>query len=183
MAATPADPRVTNFTPFSQQNGYGYVMMNIPATGTNGEGLVKSKLFYQLYSDVEGTVAPIVFAPSLYMMLTEELSQVPYSFTDGYDFSEYQGQKIIYLNDPAIDTYNKIGVKSIYTGGGESHETQVQWYTIKAYAGIDALNAEQVSESFIDLQGRKAGETTKGLLIRQTRQADGTVKNQKVVRR
>ena len=49
--------------------------------------------------------------------------------------------------------------------------------------GIDALNAEQVSESFIDLQGRKAGETTKGLLIRQTRQADGTVKNQKVVRR
>ena len=183
VAATPADPRVTNFTPFSQQNGYGYVMMNIPATGTNGEGLVKSKLFYQLYSDVEGTVAPIVFAPSLYMMLTEELSQVPYSFTDGYDFSEYQGQKIIYLNDPAIDTYNKIGVKSIYTGGGESHETQVQWYTIKNYVGIDALNAEQVSESFIDLQGRKAGETTKGLLIRQTRQADGTVKNQKVVRR
>jgi hypothetical protein len=183
VAATPDDPRIVMFNPFDPTERYGSVLMNIPVTGTNGESLAKDKLFYQLYADVEGTVSPIVFQPELYKNLTEELTVVPFTFSDGYHFSVYQGYKIIYLTDPAIDTYNKIGIKSIYTGAGETHETAIQWYDIKEYTGIATLNATEAPATYVDLKGRKASDKTKGLLIRQTRQADGSLRNAKVVRR
>lgn len=125
-AATPANPSITALT----NGNYGYyITFNVPNVDTNGDGLVASKLSYIIYTDIEHTVSPLTFTPETHSMLTENMTEIPFGFTEDYDI--YSSQ--IYLNDLYSEDWNKIGIKSIYRGGGEEHETEIQWYTIKAY--------------------------------------------------
>ena len=133
QAATPANPSVTNL----KNGNYGYyITFNVPNVDTEGNGLVSSKLFYEIYTDIEHDVQPLTFTPETHVQLTEDMTIIPFGFTEGYDFYA----NTIYLNDLYSDAWNKIGIKSIYTGGGETHETEIQWYTIKNYAdfAVDA---------------------------------------------
>lgn len=153
VAATPANPEITELK-YSSSYGY-YIYFNVPAVDTEGNGLLTSKLSYQLFADVEKEVSPLTFTPATHSKLTEEMSIFPYGFTEGYDI--YAGQ--FYLNDVYSDTWNKIGIKSIYTGGGETHETEIQWYTIKNYA-IDDLTAEiTAAEALVADETYKTGQT------------------------
>ena len=155
------------------------VIFNVPLVDVDGNPLVADKLSFQFFTDVEGTVSPLTFKTAEYSKLTEDMSIIPYGFTEDYDF--YDGQ--IYLNMDYSD-WNRIGIKSIYEGGGETNETEIQWLVIKEYTtGIEALdNAQSTTDGeLFDLQGRRAVKSAKGLLIKQTRQADGTVKAAKMV--
>lgn len=136
-AATPADPSIT-----ALKNGnYGYyITFNIPLVDTDGNNLLASKLSYEIFTDVEKEVSPLTFTPATHSRLTENMTVIPYGFTENYDFYDNQ----IYLNDLYSADWNKIGIKSIYTGGDETHETEIQWYTIKAYAGEEDPQEEDV---------------------------------------
>ncbi|MBQ9645910.1 MAG: hypothetical protein IJV24_06105 [Prevotella sp.] len=128
-AAVPANPAIT-----ALNNGdYGYyILFNVPTVDVDGNGLVSEKLSYVIYTDVEQDVNPLTFTPATHEYLTEDLTEIPFGFTENYDF--YNGQ--IYLNDLYSRTWNKIGIKSIYRGGGEVNETEIQWYDIKDYAVV-----------------------------------------------
>lgn len=138
VAATPADPSITGL----RNTNYGYVVLfNVPTVDTEGNGMVSSKLSYQFFTDVEHTVTPLTFTSATHSKLSEDMTIIPYGFTEDYDF--YDGQ--IYLNELYSEDWNKIGIKSIYTGGGETHETEIQWLTLKKYAeeiALDNLNSE-----------------------------------------
>ena len=133
-AAMPANPSITAM---KNSSAYGwYIYFTVPTVDTEGNGLVTSKLSYQLFSDVEQVVTPLTFTPETHSRLTEEMSIFPYGFTEGVDI--YTDQ--FYLNDVYSADWNKIGIKSIYTGGGETNETEIQWYTIKKYALDEAYD-------------------------------------------
>ena len=143
-AATPADPAISSV----EDSNYGYrILFNVPTVDTEGNGMVTSKLYYQLYIDVEKEVSPLTFTSATHTKLTEDLTVIPYGFTENYDFYDDQ----IYLNDLYSESWNKVGIKSIYTGGGESHETEIQWYTIKDYTkqtfDFNAMTDEPCSSS------------------------------------
>lgn len=126
-AAIPANPSITGLT---ESESYGwYISYNVPNVDTNGDALSASKLYYQFYVDVEHEVSPLTFTVANHNRLEEDLTVIPFGFTENYDF--YSDQ--IYLNDDYSADWNKIGIKSIYEGGGESHETEIQWFTIKEY--------------------------------------------------
>ena len=126
-AAMPANPTITDLT----NSSYGYVLQfNIPLTDVNGDALLASKLSYIIYSDIEGEIAPMTFTPETHTRLTESMTEIPYGFTENYDFYDTQ----IYLNDLYSKDWNKIGIKSIYKGGDETNETEIQWFDIKPYA-------------------------------------------------
>ena len=129
-AATPANPAITALT--DSQYGY-YIVFNVPNVDTDGDGLVASKLFYEIYTDTEHDVQPLTFTSATHSKLTEDLTIIPFGFTEGYDFYDTQ----IYLNDLYSADWNKIGIKSIYTGGGETNETEIQWFDIKDYSSTD----------------------------------------------
>lgn len=184
VAATPAAPEISQYVPYEErQDGtYGLVMLNIPTLSATGEPLLTSKLSYQLYFS-EG--APYVFQPSRYPNLTEEMTLIPYNFGDGRDI--FMAGSAVFFYDDVKDA-EKVGVQSVYTGGNETHESEITWFDINAYraAGIDATKsskAQPVSESFTDLQGRPIGAATKGLLLKTVRLSDGTLKTVKVVRK
>lgn len=136
-AATPANPAITALT-----NGtYGwYITFNVPLVDVDGNPMVASKLSYEIFTDVQEEIAPLTFTPATHTKLTEDMTVIPYGFTDNYDFSTTQ----IYLNELYSSTWNKIGIKSIYTGGGETHETEIQWYTIKPYGEETATTGANV---------------------------------------
>ena len=129
-AAMPADPAIT-----ALKNGdYGwYITFNVPNVDVDGNGMAASKLSYMIYTDTEREVSPLTFTPETHTYLTEEMTEIPYGFTEDYDF--YNGT--IYLNDLYSKDWNKIGIKSIYRGGGEVNETEIQWFDIKDYSVVE----------------------------------------------
>ena len=126
-AAMPANPAINSLV----NTDYGYaITFSVPNVDADGNGLISSKLTYVIYTDVEHDVQPLTFTPTTHTRLTESMTEIPFGFTEGYDFYSTQ----IYLNELYSADWNKIGIKSIYRGGGEVNETEIQWYTVKPYA-------------------------------------------------
>ena len=128
QAATPAAPAITALT----NSDYGwYITFNVPNVDVDGNGMMTSKLSYIIYTDTDGEIAPLTFTPETHEYLTEEMTEIPYGFTENYDFYDTS----IYLNDLYSADWNNIGIQSIYRGGGEENATEIQWYHIKDYSG------------------------------------------------
>ena len=177
--ATPATPTITDFT----EDDYGhYVLMNIPAKDVDGNDIFAALLSYQLLIDSNGEQSVYEFTTDYYEFLEENMTVVPYNFTDYYDI-DVAGKQVYIYGD--IDEWNAIGVKSIYTVGDKSRETresEIFWYQLKPTA-ISEVNTNNVVETnYYDLQGRKVDANATGLLIKQMRMQDGTTHAVKVMR-
>jgi len=125
-AATPATPEIKNVT----TDVYGwYISFVISPMDTEENVMMPTKLSYQVFTDVEHQVSPLVFTPETHIKLVEEMSVVPYRFKDGFDFYDTK----VYLNTLYSEDWNKIGIQSIYSGGGEEHKSEICWFTLKDY--------------------------------------------------
>lgn len=120
VAATPATPTITGI----EGTSFGDVVtFQVPIVDVNDNGMVVSKLSYQFFVDDEST--PLEFTTEYFTKLTENMTVIPYGFTDKYDFySDY-----IYLNMPH-STWKKLGIQSIYTGGGVTNKSEIFWFTM-----------------------------------------------------
>ena len=125
-AAMPANPTITEL----ENSAYGYIVgFDIPTVDTEGNGLLSDKLAYMIYTDIEGEIAPLTFTPATHTRLTEDMTEIPYGFTEAYDFYP----TYIYLNELYSADWNNIGIQSIYYGGDETNATEIQWFHIKDY--------------------------------------------------
>ena len=160
--AMPANPGITGL----ENSQYGYIVtFNVPVVGTEGEDLVTSKLSYIIYTDVEGEVSPLTFTPETHSRLTESMTEIPYGFTESYDFYP----SYIYLNDLYSESWNKIGIQSIYVGGGEVNATEIQWFEIKPYAkttfDFNTMNVATSSNVTTDGDITEVLELTEGVVV------------------
>ena len=159
-AATPANPEITKL----ENTQWGWrVVFNVPNVDVEGNGLISSKLSYQFYTDIAGTVAPLTFTPATHTALKENLTIIPYGFTDDNDIYENR----IYLNDLVSADWNKLGIKSIYTGGGVTNETEIQWFEIDwASLGINEVKVTKVNGGAVyNLSGQRVNKDYKGMVI------------------
>ena len=157
--------------------------MIIPAKDVDGNDIFAALLSYQLLIDRNGEQSVYEFTTDDYFFLEENMTVVPYNFTDYYDIDVAGKQVYIYGDD--IDEWNAIGVKSIYTVGDKSRETresEIFWYQLKPTAITSIDNNDVVETNYYDLQGRKVTTNATGLLIKQMRMQDGTTKSIKVLR-
>ena len=142
-AVMPANPEITAL----QSSSYGMVLdFNIPLEDVNGDPILGSKLTYIIYTDISKKVAPLTFTPATHSKLTEDMTEIPYGFTENWDFYS----TAIYLNDLFSEDWNQIGIQSIYYGGGEVNATEIQWFKIKDYTTGDFtfdFNAMDVATS------------------------------------
>ena len=177
--ATPATPSILKL---EYDDEYGYMVYpNVPLVGTEGDYLLSTKLSYQLYIDKNGVVEPYVLKTSDYEKLSEDMTVIPYTFTDEWDIEPNAYLVYIYGDVPS---WSKIGIKSIYTGGGETRESAIGWYEVDTkYTGVRHLTQDAKAVVYYDMQGRQTTASAKGLVIRQEQMAGGSVRNVKMVRK
>lgn len=125
QAATPATPDISQI----YESTSPVAIFAVPVLDVNGNPISSSKLSYQFLSDVEEEITPITFSPDDYSSLTEETTVFPYGFTDNTEIYRTH----IYLKQADYKKWNKIGLQSIYTGGGEENKSEIFWFTIKPY--------------------------------------------------
>lgn len=162
-SAMPKQPEITEFIEAEYGNS---IRMEIPVKDTDDKLLIPSKLGYQLFIDIEKEVSELTFTPKYYDFLDEEMTIVPYDFTDNYDFTKHGKQ--VYLNQPEQENWNRIGVRSVYTGGGETNATEISWYVLKEYDpnGIINITSDTTEQPIYNLQGIRVSKMQKhGLYI------------------
>ena len=177
--ATPAMPEITEFV----QDKYGYyVSMIIPTTDVDGNDIFPALLSYQILYEKPGEIGVFAFTTDDYIFIEEDMTQVPYNYTDSYDIDK--GGKQVYLYDDELTSWAAVGVKSIYTVGDVVNESDVFWFPSPfAATGVSEVNAVQEAAShYIDLQGREVKGEAKGLLIKVTQMTDGSIQAAKVVK-
>lgn len=166
VAAIPANPEVLALSPYVESEGYGAVYFFIPTTDVDGNALLTSELYYTMYTDIEGEVQPYEFVAPTYAYVTDAMTQVPYGFIDtgsGYDFVDKGDYKIIFLNFET-EPLNRIGIKSIYTGGGVTNESEISWLDLKPYTvslAAKSVDGENYYATYYESQyARVADENT-----------------------
>lgn len=189
-AATPADPAITYFDGWETEKGYTYFAdLNIPVTDTEGNFINPDKLSFRFFTsedDVYSFTRENYFRTDDadgwdYTPVWEDgMTEIPYTITDeagdfSYERAYFRGGEL-----------ERIGVQSIYRGGGEVHRSNIFFYDEGIVVGIGApqsATAQKTESTLFDLTGRTASAGAKGLFVERLRRADGTVTARKVVRR
>ena len=125
-AATPATPNISQI--YDATSG-PVVMFTVPTVDTEGNAVASSKLFFQFFKDVEQEISDVTFDPADYSGLTEAMTIFPYGFTVGEEIA----YNYMYLKQADYSSWNKIGIQTIYNGGGEENKSEIFWFTIKPY--------------------------------------------------
>ena len=150
-AATPANPSVTTilFTTYAP-----ILRLGIALRDTEGNGLLADKVYYKVFCDTgDGNAVPVTFSTADYTKLTADMTEIPVSFTDNYDFLSGPS---INLNMKGYETWRRIGVQTIYYGGGERHESEIGWYnpvwpkTVTVPEGLKKATVAFKGSKFVD---------------------------------
>lgn len=164
IATKPMRPEIKNY--IQTDDGYDIISAEIPLEDTNERPIVADKLTYSIYTDINGEISLFEFKTDEYSKLEENMTEIPYNFTDSYDFRP-AGQ-IISFYDANRSKWDQIGIKSIYRGGGETNESEISWFNIKEYLNIEKAEiAEgQTSTPIYNMQGIKVEKPLrKGIYI------------------
>ena len=139
-AGTPATPQIDKVF-LSKIGAAPRLMFTIPLVDTNGNAMKSSKITYKIYSDIHHTMAPVTFHKSEYVKLEEDITEIPYDYTDNKNI--YTGDIDLLMD---YTKWNRIGVKVTYNGGGESHDSAIGWFSL---ADADTLPAGVKSVEYI----------------------------------
>ena len=116
-AATPANPEVIDFVDYGELGGYNYGSFNVPTVDTEGNFIDPNNLYYRIYFDDDELFR---FGPDEYPYVNEYMTDVPYYYTEGYDFGE--GGATVYFYETG---FQRVGIQSIFRGGGEEHASEI----------------------------------------------------------
>ena len=179
-AGTPSDPSVYTYIDYFDLAGFSIFMPVVPLLDTEGNFMDPSKVSWKIYVDDDEL---LVLYPDEYKYLSEPMDEIPYLFTPEQQvkFSRsyiYEKAYGIYIFQTG---FRRIGVQSIYRGGGEEHSSNIAWYYFDGGTGIGNLNADDdhndsgLSEgaASFDLSGRRVRADHRGITI--TRMPDGRV--------
>ena len=153
VAATPATPTIVGIKTVG--TSYPNVTFDIPTVDVNGTPIIASKLAYQLYVEKDGQVEPLVLDADIYDQLEEDMSEIPYTFSDEWDIYNYK----VYLNQSAeeIATWSKIGIQTIYYGGNEVNKSEIAWHGLDIAVNVGtALYATYVAPVDVTFIGSEA---------------------------
>lgn len=171
VATTPATPIISTYIEYNEDAGYGGLIFTLPTEDVNGNWINPEKMKYIIYGDDKA----YEFTTDFYTGIEENMTEVPYSFTDDLDFVLQDGEHIVYLYEGG---FSKMGVQSVYYGGGERTVSPIVYQTSD---GIKVKTSVPVTTEFYDLQGRRLTNPTLGLTIMKAIYADGSVKTIKYI--
>lgn len=180
--AAPLPPKLTAFQPYDPNpwGGPGGLQFTLSYYSSDFNYLDPSHLYYNLYIDDE----LVTFSPDDYQNLETEITDVPYSFSDQYEFYKYdENHRTIYFYK---DVKKKIGMEAVYVDGDLRFGSGItEYYPNGDPTGVDMTEAtvKQIkSVDFYDLSGRKLSAPAKGICIRTITYTDGSKASRKIVK-
>lgn len=103
--------------------------MTIPTLDMKGNALLTEKLSYRLFTAKGEDMLPYVIKADEHEYIDEDMTEIPYTFTDDYDI-EYGGVAV-YFYTP-LKGFDKICVQSVYRGGNEENTSEIFWYDLES---------------------------------------------------
>jgi hypothetical protein len=179
VAAIPADPKIISFKAYSSSMGFGQLLFSAKELDVDGNWINPELMAYEIYEDDE----VLTFDKSTYTKINENMTEVPYMYTDSYDFLiASAGLRKVFLYDSG---YDKIGVRMIYNGAGEKKTSNITYYIINA-TGISTTSTDASkeinSEAYYDMSGRSVGTPQHGIYIKKVTYSDGSSRSFKVIK-
>ena len=116
-AAVPANPEVLSFDDQGKVGGYNMGEFSVPTVDTEGNFINPNDLYYRIYFDDDELFS---FGPDEYPNVEDFMTDVPYYYTENYDFGE--GGSFIYFYETG---FHRVGIQSVFRGGGEEHASEI----------------------------------------------------------
>lgn len=158
--------------------GFGYVTFDIPMLNTDGMLLDSNKLYYNVYINGD----KFTLYPDEYHMLKEEITDIPYDFTDAHgglngDITIEGSLRTFILFSEGIES---VGAQSFYVDGDKVYYSKLVEENVSGAINDVKQDTTIVEETYIDLAGRRVITPEKGVYIKRVKMADGSVKSDKV---
>lgn len=181
VAATPAAPQIQKFF---YNDPYGYELnLNIPLEDVDGNTIFASKLSYQIFKRKDGVESPLVLKAEKYEYAQQDLSIIPYLYTDNWEVTK--GGETVFIYEDDIEAWDAIGVKTIYTAAGQTNESSITWknndWSTSNSISTATDNANGKCVVRFDVSGCRVLTQPKGIVIEQTRQPGGSKITRKIM--
>ena len=189
IPGTPETPEVTGVNLAPWETDYPWIALDIPTVTTDGNEMILDNVFYTItIKDKDGEMFNYVFKADDYGSLDEDMTQMPYNYTDeGTFYDIYKGGARVYVYGYDFTTWQQIWVQTTYYTSEATNFSEYGIYDLTDYweaVGINDVAAKDVkSVKYFDLQGRQATADTKGVVIAVKTMSDGTTKTQKMLRK
>ena len=120
-------------------------------------------LGYQLFCDYGYGAEPYIFLADIYGF-DEDQTVIPYNFNDDMNILSGGQLVVVYFIGPDVQ---RIGVQSIYKGGGESNLSEIGWYDLKTTGVTSIVADDNRAVEYYDLKGRRvdAAKLTRGIYV------------------
>ena len=182
--AVPSDPYGLEISDLYLSSYGQYLFMYwMDNVDVDGNFINPAKLGYYLYLDGEIYTC----TPEVFTRLEEDMTLIPYGFTDGWDF--YEGYCLI-----GESLFSSLGVQAVYTVDGVTNYSNVVSVDLEgnvttepAPQGIDGMNQVETKQvtriELYDAEGRRLQRLQQGVNIVRMMTADGSVKNVKMYKK
>mgnify|MGYP000845952502 FL=1 len=177
-AAAPMPPKLTAYQPYDPEpwGGPGGLQFTLSYYSPDFNYLDPTHLYYNLYIDGER----VTFKPDTYKNLKAEMTDVPYAFSDQYQFYKYDdnARAIYFYKEAKI----KVGMEALYIDGDTRLSSGITEYQITT-DGINAATVKQIDHiKYYDLSGRRVENPQNGVYIQTTTYIDGSQTSEKIVK-
>lgn len=178
-AYKPAAPKVTLFEDWSADYGYYNVEYDAPSRDADGRFILPENLSYEVFIKKNGEITPYVFKKEVHEKLTEDMTTVPYTFSDNYSIGESASYLFIYESD-----LEDVGIQLINRTGGKEVRSDRVWAKGTPETGIQnaTTEAKEVKDViYYNVSGVRMQAPVKGVNIVTEVYTDGTSQTRKVV--
>lgn len=178
VAGTPQEVVFDTYNEYEDEYGFGNIAFYINSYSKEGDFMNPNKVYYNMYFDDE----LFTFYTDEYICFTEDMTDIPYTFADNFDIYVYGELHNVYFYSTG---FSKIGVQVTYTGGGETHKSEIAWLDTSSIGNVSNNdNASAVkSVSYVDMSGRRVTNPSKGVFVKTITYSDGTIKNVKIIKK
>ena len=189
MSATPMAPQVASFRQHDEGfDGNGSLQMMIMPYDEQYNALPTDKVFFEVIKKYADREELLVFTKADYPNIQQEMTMVPYGYTENWSLLFEDGRYGIELFN--VD-YPTIGVRTVFTGGGEENRSATTWLDCEDFVPVEqdptaiAQHPSTLTQqpTYTDAQGRSVAPNAKGLVIKTVTLADGTRKSMKFMQR
>jgi len=177
VMAEPASPVITEFvTDLAEYGQYGLIVTMSPLD-VNGNMFNTGDLYYKVF--INGSEEPFVFTAGSYSSIDADMTDVPFAFSDDYDFIVYDETRMVTVY--TTEQIDKIGVQLVRNDNGNILKSEIAEYEVASVNDLTTSKEIQAVE-YIDLSGRRVVNPDKGVYIKMIRYTDGSMQTVKELR-